>query len=183
MNRELNGIICPAVVAGGLLFSLLGTAALAGGCGLSVQHVWFESYTARAETAENCSDTDLTLRVRNRMGTVVYQSRHHIPDLFGFADVDTAADMEDALKEWISRYPVTATTDRLPVWREESAVPDHREFPFYVREGMSRDYYEQIRQEKRRLHCFVQGSESLLCLTPDDSGTGLEVVGIQSFPG
>ena len=183
MTRGLTAITCPVVVTGGLLFSLVGTAAFAGGCGLSVQHVWLESFTAQAEASDNCSGADLILRVRNRRGAVVHESSYHISDLFGFGDVDTPADMQDALKDWVSLYPVTATTDRLPPWREGETVPDHREFPFYVEEGMSRERYEQVRLSKRRLHCFVQGSESLLCLTSDDSGDRLEVIGIQSFPG
>tara|TARA_R110002110_G_scaffold407977_4_gene629272 strand:- start:5895 stop:6446 length:552 start_codon:yes stop_codon:yes gene_type:complete len=183
MKVTLAAISCGIGLAGGLLFSGSGTATFAGGCGLSVRQIWLESFTAEADTPDNCSGSEITLRVRNRTGAVVHNSTYPVSDLFGFGDVDTPADMREALEEWISRYPAAATTDRLPAWREGEAAPDHREFPFYADDGISRERYEQIRQEKRLLHCFVQGGESLLCLTPDDRGDGLEVIGIQSFPG
>lgn len=150
---------------------------------MSVRQVWLESFTAEAGDGDDCAGDVITLRVRNGAGTMVHETSHRKIDLFGFEDVKTPADMQVALEEWVSRYPASATTERLPPWREGEALPEHREFPFYVDDRMSRARYEHIRQSNRGMQCYVQGRESLLCLVPDKNGDRLEVIGIQSFPG
>jgi hypothetical protein len=56
------------------------------------------------------------------------------------------------------------------------------EFPFYPEEGMDQVTYEQIRAEKQKIFCYVQGMESIACVAISKNGAATKI-GVQTFPG
>lgn len=152
-------------------------------CSTVVEVVWTPEFTAVAESAGGCGNTTLLLSVYNSNGAIVWDDAGPSDQYFGFEDATTIDAMREALALWVGDYASASTTGTLPDWSAGEDYPQPSEFPFYVDEGVTRESYMAVRAADRIMICYIQGRESLRCLSPSDNGLELETVGVQSFPG
>lgn len=163
-----------------------GVAGAAGGCEVSAGSVWVPARQRphRAEAfshGPNCNKAIVVITVRGPDGTPQWIDAMKASDLMTFADVKTTKAMQAALKDWISQSAGLKSTADLPSWPPGAQQPSSGEFPFYVEEGVDRDYYEKARNARAPLFCYVQGMESMACIAMIEGG--MVKLGVQSFPG
>jgi hypothetical protein len=185
-RKTITFMLVSALCAAFLLTSQTDTQAqkaMAEDCTQFVEATWLGTYTAEASTQGECGLGELTLTVRNQNGETEFSDTYGPSDLFGFYDIFTFQDMTLALTDWVSNYADESSTAKLPPWPEGAESPEAGEFPFYVEDGVSQALYEEVRAQDRRMICFIQGSESLLCLVQHPETGDLEALGVQSFPG
>lgn len=178
----------PAVWATVGFFAVLGVGgsgndAQAADCSQVVKTVWLESYSVQAETQGDCGQADISLVIRNSNGDIAFEATYGPEDLFGFYGLQSHEDMRLALTDWIVTYADQSGSSKLPVWPQGAEGPDAGEFPFYAEGGVTREIYEGARGENRQMVCFIQGSESQLCLLKHPVTGDLEAIGVQTFPG
>jgi hypothetical protein len=104
------------------------------------------------------------------------------PGCSASAGVKTRAEMVKALSDWLAQDHMFKSSADLPPWGPSDEAPKSGEFPFYPEAGVDREGYEQIRAQKLPVFCYVQGMESLACLTVNREGQ-VDKVGVQLFPG
>lgn len=175
--------IASTVLALGLLALPLSQTAAAEDCTQSIEAVWLDTYSVEADAQGECGSAEVSVAVFNQSGGVEFQATFDQNDLFGFYGIETLTEMQAALLDWISGYADFATSAKLPVWPDGAEGPEAGEFPFYVEEGVTREIYERARQEERPMVCFIQGTESQLCLVKNPNSGALESIGVQTFPG
>lgn len=194
---QTHQIKCVGMLLGTALFAALGamalpsiasaqkdpTTATGDDCSTVIEVVWTEEFTAVAESAGGCGNTTLLLSIYNSNGAIVWDDAGPSDQFFGFEDATTIDVMREALGLWVGDYASASTTGTLPDWNAGEDYPQPSEFPFYVDEGVTREGYLAVRAADRTMICYVQGRESLRCLSPSDNGLELETVGVQSFPG
>lgn len=156
----------------------------AGACGAEANRDW-SGYRLQAVAAgEVCQSVTLTLTIVDAAGAAALQEIYapaDLPVLFG--EVTTREEMTAALHDWIAPSGGLDTASGLADWPMGAENPTLGEFAFYPAEGMSREEYMAIRAANPPLFCFVQGSESQLCLAQPETKRGVKEVGFQSFPG
>lgn len=148
-----------------------------------VEAVWLDGFTAVAQSQGGCSPAELTLSITNENGEAVWDDTGPSDQFFGFEDATDTNTMREALSLWIGGYASITTTGTLPDWTASEDYPLLTEFPFYVDDGVTRERYMAVRGADRLMICYVQGRESMRCLSPTANGLDLETVGVQSFPG
>lgn len=164
------------------------------GCNVSHEIQWGPigptdqpAYNVKAWTHGSiCEASVVTLAVFARDGYPFYTWSGEVQYLFGLKDAADAAAMKTALAEWLDQGPTLETTATLPAWDETEGQPKRAEFPFMPAQGMDKAAYEQLKKDNLPKLCFPQGSESLQCLalrSGADTGTALEDIGLQLFPG
>jgi hypothetical protein len=127
-----------------------------------------------------CKQVVIALAIWGKDGPPVYSFISSMADIEGFDEVEDAAALTKALKDWADAQ--ADTTGGLPEWKEGDPSPDpSSEFAFYPEEGMDRAAYSAIRTAKLPMLCFVQGQESQQCVYLQDGG--VQSVGVQTFPG
>ncbi|MHA7774837.1 hypothetical protein [Roseibium sp. M-1] len=171
------------LIGAGIALVALSLPAIAEDCTQSVEAVWLDTYSVEASAQGDCSAAEVSLAIFNQNGGVEYQASFDPNELFGFYDVATLTDMQAALLDWISGYADISSAAKLPAWAQGADGPDAGEFPFYVEEGVTRETYERARSEDRPMVCFIQGTESQLCLLKNPKSGALESIGVQTFPG
>ncbi len=131
----------------------------------------------------NCEHAVATLVIRDAQGRVVWAEAYPTEDIMVLAGARDKGAMEVSLAGWINPAANTTmqSTSALPEWPANADSPQNGEFPFYPEEAYDRDSYTTLRTNNLPLYCFVQGMESMACLALGDSG--LEKIGVQSFPG
>lgn len=131
----------------------------------------------------DCHRAAVTLSIRDGAGGLLWTESRAAEHVMTLAGLNTSEEMRSALAEWIAPEGNTtmATTSALPVWPEGADAPQSGEFPFYPEPDFDRDAYEALREANTPLYCFVQGMESMACLTPSDGQ--FRKVGVQLFPG
>lgn len=143
-----------------------------------------EQFSAEATTTgPDCQRAVATLVIRDSSGTPVYADVHMADHVMVLAPAQDAAAMETALREWLDQSSNTTmqTSSALPEWPANASSPQNGEFPFYPEEGFDRASYGALREANVPLFCYVQGMESMACLSLSDGG--LAKIGVQSFPG
>ncbi|MBL8782734.1 MAG: hypothetical protein JNL06_17485 [Alphaproteobacteria bacterium] len=130
----------------------------------------------------NCATAVVTIAVRAPDGTVLWSDAAPGAHVMTFAGVKTRGEMVKALSEWLSQDHMFKTSADFPPWAAGDETPKSGEFPFYPETGVDRETYEQIRAQKLPVFCYVQGMESLACLTVTTDGQ-MEKIGVQLFPG
>lgn len=152
-------------------------------CTTMVQTDWPEDFTAVARSDGGCSPATLSLTISNANGDIVWEDTGPSDQFFGFEEASDTNTMREALGLWIGDYASITTTGTLPDWTVREDYPAPSEFPFYIDDGVTRERYMAVRDADRLMICFVQGRESMRCLSPTADGLDLETVGVQSFPG
>lgn len=145
-------------------------------------------YKVRA-TADGaaCRDATIGLKIVGPDGKEAFAFQAPITDMpviFEIYDAKsqtTPAQVEAALKQWISQDPQASTAGQLPPWNPGDDQPQLGEFPFYPEEGLTRDAYEAIRASNAPVFRFVQGGESEAVFVLEEGA--FRKVGAQSFPG
>jgi hypothetical protein len=142
-----------------------------------------ETFSIEATTVgPDCARAVATLVVRNSSGEPIYADVHIANHVMTLATVQDPAAMQTALTEWVdTSNTATASTDALPEWAANAEAPSDGEFPFYPEEGHTRESYAALRAANYPMFCYVQGMESLACITFGDGG--IERIGVQTFPG
>ncbi|MEE4011181.1 hypothetical protein V1T76_03915 [Roseibium sp. FZY0029] len=180
-SKALN--IALTSLALGVFALPLSQKAAAEECSQAVETVWLDTYSVEADAQGECGSAEISIAVFNPSGGIEYQATFDQNDLFGFYGIESLSDMQAALLDWVSDYTDVATSAKLPVWPEGAEGPQAGEFPFYAEEGVTREIYERARQEDRPMVCFIQGTESQLCLVKNPTSGALESIGVQTFPG
>ncbi len=140
----------------------------------------------------DCKRAVALMVVRDGKGDVKYSFSGAVKDngIFGnLADApvaDTRA-MLVALGEWIDAGLSSKKNhlSQYPQWKKGADGPAEippAEFPFTANSDLTRDTYENWREQNLPMFCFVQGIESERCLVLSKDGS-ISEVGIQSFPG
>ena len=130
---------------------------------------------------ETCQDASAQLLFRDGSGDVVWTGNYSTSQVLTFADVETAAEMQTRLVQWIDQSRGPTTTAQLPEWLPDAEQPMSGEFAFYPDPGVTRDTYEATRARALPLFCYVQGMESTACLFLENGA--FQRLGAQSFPG
>ncbi|MCK7614054.1 hypothetical protein [Roseibium sediminicola] len=177
-----GGLLCAVLtICGSQLFQ--SGNALAEDCSQTVEAVWLDVYAVKAATQGDCGQGDISLTVSNSDGDIEFSETYGPEDLFGFYGLASAEEMRFALTDWITNYAQEGTSSKLPPWPQGADGPQAGEFPFYPEDGVGQELYEAVRAQDRRMICFIQGSESQLCLLQNPENGALEAVGVQTFPG
>lgn len=159
----------------------------ADGCALRAASTWNAgadaSLSVEATTSgPDCARAAATLAIRDAAGAVLFASAHPASQVMTLAQAHDAAAMQAALEEWVSAAnPQLAGAAALPAWAADADAPTEGEFPFYPAEDVDREAYAELRRRDLPMFCYVQGMESLNCLTLE--GGAVRSVGVQSFPG
>jgi hypothetical protein len=165
-----------------------------GRCDARVSQVWNADATHKftleaVSSGPNCAKAVVVLVVRDIKGevqwTMVRLAKYVAT--FGSEQTRNGKDMPAALTDWldIGLQSKQKTMAELPDWKKAADGPADdppSEFPFTVSDELNRETYLAWRKAKLPFLCFVQGMESLICITVTDQGNVAEV-GIQSFPG
>jgi ABC-type Fe3+-hydroxamate transport system substrate-binding protein len=157
------------------------------GCTIAAANTWQAGETAftieGVTTGPDCEQAVATLIIRNAEGAAIYAEAHITEEIMTLAPAHDVAAMRTALAEWIDPANNTTmlSTSALPEWPEDADMPASGEFPFYPAEGYDRETYTALRAANLPLYCYVQGMESLACLSYGDNG--IEKIGVQAFPG
>lgn len=128
-----------------------------------------------------CAKAVAVIVVRDASGTVLYSDSHKTEFVSPLSDAQTRAQLQTALQRWIGGVSGANLRANLPNWNLGAAGPVDTEFGFTPAEGMTREEYLAIKAGRAPLLCYVQGMESLRCLVYRNGG--LEIFGIQAFPG
>jgi hypothetical protein len=142
------------------------------------------SYSIEAVTSgPDCERAVATLTIRDSSGVPVYAEAYATRHLMTLAEPRDATAMQTALAEWVdpANNTTMATTSALPDWPANADAPANGEFPFYPESYIDREGYMALRQANTPLYCYVQGMESMACVTPRNDQ--VEKIGVQSFPG
>jgi hypothetical protein len=131
----------------------------------------------------DCNRAAALLTIRDGGGGLLWSESFVTDHVMTLSDAATAEQMRTALTEWIDPANNTVLTNvsALPEWPEEADAPESGEFPFYPEPWLDREGYEAMRAAGTPLYCYVQGMESLSCVTIRDGR--MEKVGVQAFPG
>jgi hypothetical protein len=129
-----------------------------------------------------CGTAVVTIVVRARDGKVLWADARPAAEVMTFVEAKTPSKMTAALAEWLTQHHTFKSTADLPVWKKGAEAPDAGEFPFYPDAGLDRDAYEQLRAAKLPVFCYVQGMESMACLSLSADGQ-IDKIGLQLFPG
>ncbi len=142
-----------------------------------------DTFSVEATTlGPDCARAVATLVVRNSSGEPIYAEAHVTSDVMTLATVQDSAAMQTALTEWVdASNAAMASTGALPEWAPNADAPSDGEFPFYPEEGYTRESFAALRAANYPMFCYVQGMESLSCITYGDGG--IERIGAQTFPG
>jgi len=157
------------------------------GCSLSASNQWQAGGTTftveGATSGPDCEHAVATLVLRNADGVAIWAEAHITEDIMVLKPAHDVAAMRTALAEWIdpAKNTTMLSTSALPEWPENAEMPESGEFPFYPAEGYDRETYTALRAANLPLFCYVQGMESLACLSYGDGG--VEKIGVQTFPG
>lgn len=191
MTVRSLAVLAGAFVLGGLALigfeRLAAEADAATNCAASAWRNWspVKGRTYRTEAFSNggkCAAAVVTIAVRGPDGTVLWSDAAPGAHVMIFAGVKTRAEMVRALGDWLTQEHMFKTSADLPPWGPADEAPKSGEFPFYPEAGVDRETYEQVRAQKLPVFCYVQGMESLACLTVTREGQ-MEKVGVQLFPG
>jgi ABC-type Fe3+-hydroxamate transport system substrate-binding protein len=160
----------------------------ASACNVSANDTWRpegggEFSIEAASAGPDCERAVATLVIRDAEGRVAWAEAYPTEDIMVLANARDSGAMEVSLAGWINPAANTTmqTSSALPEWPANADSPQNGEFPFYPEAGYDRDSYTTLRTNNLPLYCFVQGMESMACLALGDSG--LEKIGVQSFPG
>ena len=129
----------------------------------------------------SCEQSVALLIVRNPAGVVVWTDALPAARVMGLNGPPTRTPMNSALAEWIGLGAQGRTTADLPPWPRANEPPSAGGFEFAPEPWLERTDYLEMRARAQPMFCYVQGLESLACLTISDEG--LEKIGVQSFPG
>lgn len=146
-----------------------------------------ETYKIEAFTdGPECARAVAVLVIRDSKDETMWIDTFQVSHNLALSDANTVADMQSALSAWITETdidnkPLHATTGDLPAWDQKQTQPVRGEFPFYPEEGVQREDYTKLRDQKLPMFCYVQGIESEACLVLHDGA--FEKIGAQSFPG
>lgn len=177
--RHLERVLAAAAVA---VASMIATAADAADCGASVVTRWLDRYDVTATAEGACGRADLALLIADE-GRPIHEASFSQPDVFGFDEVDSAAAMTEALKEWMVYSTPAAAQEILPPWPDGANAPEDREFPFFPDEFLSPDVYRAAYAQNWSVICYIQGRESYYCLGEEPQSRNLIGLGFQLFPG
>lgn len=131
----------------------------------------------------DCAKAVALIVVRDAENNPVWHESFVAGQVMVLAYAEDSAAMTTSLAEWVDQSNNTfKTTADLPEWAEGAEQPVFGEFPFYPEEGADRDMWTKMRAAKTPVLCYVQGMESMACLT-NDPETGFFKIGVQSFPG
>lgn len=131
----------------------------------------------------DCGKAVALLVIRDADNNPVWHESYVAGQVMLLAGAEDSAALSKALAEWIDvSNPQFETTANLPEWAEGADMPMSGEFAFYPEEGVDREAWAKIRAAKTPVYCYVQGMESMACLTVDPEN-GLYKVGVQTFPG
>lgn len=144
----------------------------AGGANVSVE---------ATTSGPDCARAVATLVFRDSSGVPILAEAYLAEDVMTLASAHDIAAMNTALAEWTTNGTTMQSTSGLPEWPANADSPQNGEFPFYPAEGMTRESYAALRGADAPMFCYVQGMESLNCLTLTDGG--LQSIGVQTFPG
>lgn len=129
-----------------------------------------------------CADAVVTIVVRAQR-RILWADARPASQLMTFVDAKTPAQMNAALRDWLEQTHPFKSTGDLPAWKRGADAPNMLgEFPFYPEADVDQATYEQIRAEKQKIFCYVQGMESMACIAIAKDGAARKV-GVQSFPG
>lgn len=159
-----------------------------GGCNTRASVSWTQAgkgYVADAfSDGPSCELAVVTLVVRAPDGKPMWTQSSPASHLMVFGGVDNTAKMNSALGEWVNQEKAMMPTgEKLPAWDADQETPTSGEFPFYLEEGVDREFYEKVRRADAPLFCYVQGMESMACVTLDKETNEMTKVGVQTFPG
>jgi hypothetical protein len=195
-GEEIMTVRSIAFLAGAFLLGALTLAGVervttnadaAADCSAAASKTWTpaQGRTFRTEAFSNggnCAQAVVTIAVRAPDGTVLWSEAAPSAHLMIFAGVKSRTEMVKALGDWLGQDHMFKSSADLPPWAAGDETPKSGEFPFYPEAGVDRETYEQIRAQKLPVFCYVQGMESLACLTVTREGQ-MEKVGVQLFPG
>jgi ABC-type Fe3+-hydroxamate transport system substrate-binding protein len=129
----------------------------------------------------SCDKAAAMIVVRDANGVAFLES-YPVEHVMVLAGADDDAAMRTSLTEWISTAsPTYATSGALPDWPQGADFPMSGEFAFYVANDMTREQYLALRERNAPVFCYVQGMESMNCLSLEDGI--VTSVGLQTFPG
>lgn len=156
------------------------------GCDARAASTWAAAggdlHVEATTTGPDCARAVATLVIRDASGAPLYAEAHVATHVMVLADAGDRAAMQTALAEWVRSDNATyATTSALPDWPANAEGPVSGEFPFMPAEGTDRALYQELRQGNTPVFCYVQGMESLACVTLRNGG--VEHIGLQLFPG
>jgi hypothetical protein len=162
--------------------------AAAGDCNVRATSAWAVAgagYTAQAiSDGPTCEQAVLLLVVRDPSGKAVWTDSARADQLMTFQGVTDKTVMTTTLADWINQEDsMMKKGEALPAWDADQPQPVSGEFPFYLDEGIDRELYEKVRRANGPLFCYVQGMESMACVSLDTTTGEMTRVGAQSFPG
>ncbi len=116
-------------------------------------------------------------RISDDQGEVLFDRVYQADQVMRLAYASDRDSMQESLAAWadLNRYPSSVV---LPSWE---ALNGDQEFPFLLSQEMSEADYKALIASDIPVFCYIQGMESLLCLTYQDGA--LEELGVQLFPG
>jgi len=168
------------------LTAMAATTASAADCSGIAGTEWkaMKGYTVGAIAGgPDCQKAVALIVVRDGENNAVWHESYVAEQVMVLAGAQNSADMSKALAEWIdTANPAFETTANLPEWAEGADSPVNGDFPFYPEEGIDREMWNKIRAMKTPVYCYVQGMESVACLT-NDPEMGFFKIGVQTFPG
>lgn len=131
----------------------------------------------------DCGKAVALIVIRDAEGNAVWHESYVAEQVMVLAGAQTSEELTKALTEWIdtSNQQFKTTAD-LPEWAEGADSPVSGEFPFYPEEGIDREMWGKIRAAKTPVYCYVQGMESVACVS-NDPEMGFYKIGVQTFPG
>lgn len=191
MTVRSIAVLAGVFVSGGLALAgierLAVEADAAPGCAASALRAWTpvagRSYRTEAfSNGGRCTTAVVTIAVRGQDGMVLWAEAAPSTHIMTFSGVKTRGEMVKALGDWLSQDHSFKTSADLPSWPEGDEAPKSGEFPFYPEAGFDREAYEQVRAQKLPVFCYVQGMESMACLTVTREGQ-IDKIGVQLFPG
>jgi hypothetical protein len=142
------------------------------------------AYTIDAMTdGPDCRKAVATLVIRDPSGRPLAYTAYEAAAVLPLADKAAPAQMEAALRDWISSGGRSETTADLPEWKADAASPaaGDGEFPFLPEGDMDRATYDRWRGKAAPMFCYIQGMESERCWAFADDD--LILLGVRTFPG
>jgi hypothetical protein len=141
-----------------------------------------ETFSVEATTTgPDCARAVATLVIRDSSGAPILAEAYLAEHVMTLASAQDPAAMNTALAEWTTNGTMMQSTSALPEWPANAEAPQNGEFPFYPSEDFTRETYQALRAANTPMFCYVQGMESMNCVTIADGG--LQSVGVQTFPG
>ncbi len=131
----------------------------------------------------DCAKAVALIVIRDADNNPVWHESYVVEQVMTLAPSQSSSELQTLLGEWVTtESPAFETTENLPEWAEGADSPVNGEFPFYPEEGIDREMWAKIRAAKTPVYCYVQGMESVACLT-NDPEMGFFKIGVQTFPG